>query len=340
MKNTGTKRIQTNDAASKTTDKTATAQAEVKDDPKGQELAAAQSTALVAEDSYADYVDAGNDGFGNTTKDDFAIPFLAVLQSNSPQCKPTENGGLPGAQQGYLFNTVTQDIYKGSVGIPIVFGTTEHCYIEWYKRDGGGQGGGFIARHELESDFVKQKKKEAADAQPGVRNPVIEWTDAEGKVRQLLETFYTYAVIENSNGGLEKIVIGWTSTKIKQYRSFMNRARGLQIKVNPKDESSKKVPAPLFSHRYRIHSFLDRNKKGEFFNFKVDFDGPDAPSCRISPSDPMFQEAFGLMNMIKTGAAQASYQTQDAAGEPEDDREDTSGDKRTAGQKADEKPPF
>jgi hypothetical protein len=319
----------------RTQDAKANAAGEVQEDPKKGNAggvtaiaeASQQGTALAG---YGEYVADGEDGFGNTTAADYALPFVAVLQSNSPQCKPVDNGGIDGAVQGMLMNTVTGQLYKGKEGFAFVPALTEHCYVEWLKRDGGGQGGGFVARHELESEFVK---KLLAERQGFGK---IEFTGQDGKLHELVETFYTYGVIVNEDGTTEKVVIGWVSTKIKRYRQFLTMARSIQI-VDPK--SGRKITPPLFAHRFRVRTVLDKNPKGEFFNFVVGFDGKDAASCRLSPDDPVFQEAYALQMLVKTGAAKASYDTQQAAG---DEAEDTGASHQGGGtQQADGgKPPF
>ena len=54
--------------------------------------------------------DAGR-GLENVDKDCFAIPFLTILQSGSPQCKKSDGAYIKGAEEGMLFNTVTKDLY-------------------------------------------------------------------------------------------------------------------------------------------------------------------------------------------------------------------------------------
>ena len=53
-----------------------------------------------------DYSQYAGQGFEDHTRDDYAVPFLGVLQSNSPQIET-----LPSARPGMLFNTVTNELY-------------------------------------------------------------------------------------------------------------------------------------------------------------------------------------------------------------------------------------
>ncbi|HKU52551.1 MAG TPA: hypothetical protein VJQ25_08795, partial [Nitrospira sp.] len=48
---------------------------------------------------------------------DVAIPFLRILQSNSPQVKKQNAKYVIDAEAGMFFNTATNDIYSGDTGI-------------------------------------------------------------------------------------------------------------------------------------------------------------------------------------------------------------------------------
>lgn len=272
-----------------------------------------KSKAVVDASAYAEYEN--ESGFQNQSSSDYSIPFLAVLQSNSPQVKDVEHGGLKDAKPGALFNTVTQHLFKGSEGIGFVPAYTEHCYVEWIPKD---KGGGLVGRYELNSEYVKQAKANNQEF---------------GKIilsngNELIETFYVYGMAVYPDGSTLPMTIAFTSTKIKNYKSWMTTARSIQLKVG-----DRKITPPLFAHRYRIVSYLDKNKKGqEFFNFRVRYDADDAEGCRLAPSDQTFQDAAGLMKLVISGAARADYSGQRAAGDGDDD--DSSDGAAAGGQKA------
>src|SRR3990167_10124688 len=89
--------------------------------------------------------DAGK-GFENADKDAYAIPFLSILQSGSPQCKKSEGAYIKGAEEGMLYDTVTGDIYPGDVGLSVVPVHYRRAFVEWRNRDEGG--GGFGGEHD------------------------------------------------------------------------------------------------------------------------------------------------------------------------------------------------
>ena len=84
-----------------------------------------------------DYGSHAAEGFENQTQEDLKIPFLSVLQSNSPQC---DDENFPDARPGMIFNSVTEELADGKEGVVFVPATTDHVYTEWVPiDDGGGQ---------------------------------------------------------------------------------------------------------------------------------------------------------------------------------------------------------
>jgi len=51
-------------------------------------------------------------GLENFTTDDMQIPFIRILQALSPQLNKQDSMYIKGAEQGDIFNTVTQEVYK------------------------------------------------------------------------------------------------------------------------------------------------------------------------------------------------------------------------------------
>jgi len=54
-------------------------------------------------------------GLENFTTDDMQIPFIRILQALSPQLNKQDSMYIKGAEQGDIFNTVTQEVYKAEV---------------------------------------------------------------------------------------------------------------------------------------------------------------------------------------------------------------------------------
>jgi hypothetical protein len=59
-------------------------------------------------------------GLENITNDDITIPRLAIVQSGSPQRKKKDEKYIEGAEEGNMFNTVTNQLYDSSITIYLV----------------------------------------------------------------------------------------------------------------------------------------------------------------------------------------------------------------------------
>lgn len=245
-----------------------------------------QNTAMAEYGAYADYAGAG---FENQTSDDYSIPFLQILQALSPQLQ--ENDSL---RQGMILNTVTGEVWDGKKGIAFVPATTQHVYVEWKPRDAGG---GFVGIHEVNSDLVNHAK--AASAEYG------KYSTPDGN--ELIETFYVYGIALDDDGNASEAVLAFSSTKIKKYKGWMTKAKTIQIPL----PDGRRIPAPLFAHRYRLKTVSEKNNKGQFFNWDaIAFDGENAQQARLLPDDPLFQSAVNIKSMIEQGKARAAYESQ------------------------------
>lgn len=232
--------------------------------------------------------DAGS-GFEGQTSADYSIPFLALLQAQSPQCMDPATSGK--ARPGYIFNTASGEIYDA--GVTIIPCRTDHVFVEWRPRaEGGGGGAGFAGIHTLESPEVE--KARAAST-------------AFGKFKlngnDLVETFYIYGLaLSDDEQVAEPVVVAFSSTKIKPYRNIMYRLRSF------------KGRAPMFAHRIRMKTTLQENKKGKFWNLDLVPLNGDVATSLIPPGSPLLEMARQLVEQLKSGAAKADYAAQASTG--------------------------
>lgn len=244
-----------------------------------------QNTAMAEYGAYEDYAGAG---FENQTSDDYSIPFLHILQALSPQLEDNDT-----LRQGMILNTVTGEVWDGKKGIAFVPATTQHVYVEWKPRD---MGGGFVAIHEVGSELVRT----CVDEQP-----FGTYVTPDGN--ELIETFYVYGIAVDDEGNASEAVIAFNSTKIKKYKGWMTKAKTIQIPL----PDGRRIPAPLFAHRYRLKTVSEKNNKGQYYNWdSVAFDGANAMEARLLPNDPLFQAAVNIKELIEKGAARAAYESQ------------------------------
>lgn len=260
--------------------------------PKGDSLPSTQvnQTALAEYQAFEEF--AGS-GFENQTSDDYAIPFLQVLQALSPQLQENDN-----LKQGMIINTVTGEAFAGKDGIGFVPATTQHNYVEFKPRDAGG---GFVGAHAVDDPMVLAAIKASAE--------FGKYTTPDGN--ELIETFYVYGVAVMDDGSTIDAVLAFSSSKIKKYKAWMTKAKTIQIPL----PDGRRIPAPLFAHRYRLKTVGEKNTKGSFYNWDISFDGANAVEARLLPNDPLFQAAIGIKSLLDSGKARAAYESQTPGGD-------------------------
>jgi hypothetical protein len=200
-------------------------------------------------DSAFNYGDMHGEGFDGITSADLALPFIKLLQMQTPELK-----GLKEAEAGDFYNTITKEVTPGSLGIVAVPVYYEEIWVEWKP-----QNGGIVASHDPHSTIV----------QDVIRNnggSVIPPKDVNGKTVQLMhgkndivQTFYLYVIILNDDGTEVNsfALIPCTATKIKSYRGLLTSM--FMLKGKP----------PIFANRFRLKSVEQLGNGQSFFNFSI-----------------------------------------------------------------------
>jgi len=248
----------------------------------GTAVAAAAQTAVGQVVDYGADVGAGFDQLGAS---DYIVPFLVVLQSNSPQ---VTDDNPKGARPGMVLNTVTNQLYDAREdGIKIYVADIGHEYIEWVPRDAGG---GIVGRYAVTDDAVREihLKKQVGKIVLANKN-------------ELVETYYLYAVVQ-AGDELFPAIIAATSTKITPSKKLFSMLKTVLVKT----PSGNRVNPPLWAHRVLATTVGQENKKGKFFNWSFTYDGADAEAVRLLPTDPIYLVAKEFNTSIRKGIVKIS----------------------------------
>lgn len=276
---------------------------ETKTRPAGRQAAAGASTAVVKPEAKGtavavhDYGDDSGAGFETQDSSMLSIPFIALLQANSPQCEGEDAKGRP----GMLFNTVTEDYISGKEGFIFIPAYIDHKFVEWVPRN---KGGGFVAAYEPDSDMVARAQRR--ERKPDQKRAVL---IADNDVNEILDTHYLYGVIADADGNPNGFgVISFVSTKIKVFRNY-------NTKLNLYNFKKDGLPArpPLFANSIRVTSVKESNAEGDFFNFALTpaVDG-DVKASMLAPDSPLYQAAKDVYAMVSQGRARAAHETERA----------------------------
>lgn len=273
--------------------------------PAGGVALATQGTQAIS--TNVDYGEDAGRGYEGQSQADMTIPFIAVLQANSPQITDRED-----CKPYMLYNTVTEEVFDGlKDGILIVPALTQHTFVEWKPRDAGG---GFVAQHSPESDVVKKAKAEG------------EFGDYKTPAKNdLVETFYIFAVI--AEGAVDKLAVGqfaviaFTSTKIKVYKRWNTKIKMFTLQL----PDGRKQQPPLFAHLTRLKTFKDKNNQGDFANFVLEPARGELKESLIEPGSPLLEAAKEFKKLAEQSLVRLAHDSvkgTDAASDgPKKDKE-------------------
>lgn len=174
----------------------------------------------------------GNRGSEDVSAKDMTLPRIDVLQALSPQIKKTDPAYIQGAEQGTLYNTVTQELYpEGVIFVPCVF---RKEFVIWKDRK---KGGGFFGAFPTEVEAAKH----------------IKTLESPGDY-EAVETHQHFGMAL-INGKRQQLVLSMSKSKLKVSR-----------KLNTFVQMSE---ADRFAKAYKIGAIEDKSDRGEFYNFSI-----------------------------------------------------------------------
>ena len=261
-------------------------QPETTEKPETTDIAQRQAQELALQEAFA--ADAGA-GFEEADASAYAIPFLQVLQSGSPQCKKSDGAYIKGAEEGMFYNTVTQEIFSGEDGLIVIPCHYTQRFIEWKPRESGG---GFVAEHMPNEDIVNKTVKDDKGR------------DILPNGNTLVDTRNHYVLVVAKDGSLQPALLALSSTASKVSRQWMSKMQGIKIK----DAAGNFATAPMSSRMYKLTTVARSNDKGSWFVPNVELEG-------IVTDAAIYRAATEFRNAVRTGAASAKHETSGTAGD-------------------------
>jgi len=208
-------------------------------------------------------------GFGAMTQEDYALPFLRLLTSTSP-----EVGEVDGALPGMFLNSVTGQLYDGKKGIAVIPCAYLRQYIEWTPR---GQGTGApVQVYPATSDVLSRTHKE-----PG------EYKDYLDNGNYVENTANYYIMIVDESGVPNPALVTMKSTQLKKSRKWNSMMQS--VKMNGKNGM---FTPPMYSQLYKLSSVAESNDKGKWFGWEVERTGP-VESSSLYAAAKAFAQSVG-----------------------------------------------
>lgn len=179
---------------------------------------------------------------GKVSLKDIAIPYLYVLQSNSPQTNADHSKYIKGAASGMWYLTNLELVFDGrEEGLEFIPCFFESLVTEWTPRE---QGGGLIASHDPSAEILTKAK-------PNERGQLF-----LPNGHQLIDTAYHYILVKRpDNGSWTQAIMPMKSTALK-----VSRRMNSTIATTMIPGTSKQAPRWL----YKWHALTTRETKDQY----------------------------------------------------------------------------
>lgn len=269
---------------------------------------ATQSGGAVSTDVIDYSADAGK-GMEKVDADSVAIPFLVVLQKNSPQCDPDDTAEyIKDAKPGMLFNTLTREIFDGKEGIKLVPCYYDRKFLRWTPRE---KGGGFKGEIPI-AEVVKMREKGAIVEQDNR----LYIPDAQGNVNpkeqdKVADTRVHYVLLINERSGrVQPMVLSLASTQIKKSRQLNALLGDVQFE---RPDGTKFNPA-TWANIVHMVTVPESNEKGSWSGVKFEIAG------RVQDA-AVYAAGRSFKELVSAGRANVNFdQAAAAQGADEEER--------------------
>ena len=218
---------------------------------------------------------------------DVALPFIGLLQSNSPEVNPGDPTYIEGAQSSMFINTVTREVFEGrKEGIIIVPCYYERKFVEWVDRD---KGGGWVADYPTDHPIQHTLVKRPEDGKMVLPNGNF-----------LVETAYQYVLyFDPQSETWSQAVMGLKSTALKKNRQLNNSI--VTSKIPGTD-----VQAPRYMFPYVMRTEFEQKGSNSWWNYSFRrMDDPVAPD--------VYKAAKEFAKLIQAGVLQRSTTAEEGA---------------------------
>ena len=243
------------------------------------EIASAKKTEIALA---SDFEQDASGGFEGMSQDDFALPFLRLLTSTSP-----EVGEMDGALPGMMLNTVTGELHDGKKGVLVIPCVYVRQYIEWAPRGTGS--GAPISIYPATSDILSRTHREPGDNK--------DYLDSGNYIEN---TANHYVMVINDQGFPEPALITMKSTQLKKSRKW----NSMMMSVKLMGKNGAYTP-PMYSQVYRLTTQAESNDKGKWFGWEIE---------RVGAVENMdlYQAAKAFAAQVGSGAVRVKHESDDA----------------------------
>lgn len=246
------------------------------------------SALAVPEDMQQMFADAAGAGLEDFSSDDFAIPFITILQKNSPQVDEADGAYIQYAKPGMVLESVSSKLFDCAClpgrqepeGLGVIVAAMKRWMVEWRPRPAKG----FAGLHEVDSPVhksaVPHKEKKSLLSLPNGND--------------LADTMYFYLILDLPDGP-GWAVVAMDSTDLTEAKKWSTRI------VSQKFDTGNGVmkSAPMYGQSYRLFAKVKENDFGSWMGWRVAAEG-------LVKDRALFEAGQAYRKAILTGKAKTT----------------------------------
>lgn len=224
--------------------------------------AEAKQTAMVA--AAMDFAADAGAGMEGTTQDSFAIPFLSVLQANSPQVTQGDAKYMQDARPGMLLNTVSGALYDGAKGALFVPAAYRRAFLQWGPRQ--GENAGFRGEHRPEEIEKLRAERKVVELDGRLYAPLEDGSVNPKRSPTFRDTRMHYGMLISGEdqSDFDPVLVSLTSTQIKKSKQLMSALTAVKFALS----DGRKITPPTFANVVRITTVPESNDQGNWFGVR------------------------------------------------------------------------
>ena len=224
----------------------------------------------------------GQDGYEDSDSDSFAVPFVRILQQNSPQLLEEGEAYIKGAKAGHFFNNLTEDLYGKKLDVITVHFNRD--FIEWQPNRGG-----FVMSHGAD-DSIRRRVVEVSDKNEQIMD--------NGNVLQEARNHFILLPDHLNDGPM---IFSLVSTGIRHSKRWMSIMRRMKNPVTGK------VNNPTFMGIWQLSTALNESEDGNWYQIGTKSSGKYEFSRLITADE--FEAVKAARDMILSGRAKVDYES-------------------------------
>ena len=221
-------------------------------------------------------------GLEEATSKDRVMPFISILQQQSPQVNKRDSSYVTGAEPGMFYNNASQKVYDGEEGILVVPCFFRRRYTEWKPRSAGG---GLVRDYDTDDSCLKN-----CTVDPNTFRNMT----PEGNEIVTSGNHYCILVEETQ---ISRVLFSMAGTQLKKSRkwnSVLDEVRLPNGKV-----------APTFGSVFRFTTVAEQNDKGNWFGYKISLFGK---TLEQPGGQEIYIAAREFKKLIQSGAVKVAEQ--------------------------------